>query len=91
MNGQKLAVVEAVGVELGAVVEVARDDERVALHAALAGLGKPIGLAVLDQFDELVVTGRQVALEGVSLVRRVDGDGAHRLRCGGRSGQQLLA
>ena len=37
MDGQEFAVVEAVGVELGAVVEVAGDDQHVATHAAPAG------------------------------------------------------
>jgi hypothetical protein len=43
---------------------------------------QPVRAAALHQFDELVLVARQVALEAVLLVGRVDGDGAHRLRCG---------
>ena len=70
MNGEEFAVVEAVGVELGAVVEVARDDERVTGHAAVAGLLEPVRAAALHQLDEAVLVLRQPALEGVLLVGR---------------------
>ena len=36
VHGQRFADIEPVGVELGAAVEVAGDDERVALHALAA-------------------------------------------------------
>ena len=69
MHGQRLLVLEAVGIELNAVVEMARNDQGIALHLALTGLGEPVGLAALHEFDEAVLVWWQMALEGVALVR----------------------
>jgi len=82
MHGQELTVVEAVGVELGAVVEVTRNDERIADHATAPRCAQPVCLAALHQFNVPVLAARQVAYKSVFFVRRIDGDGAHRFECG---------
>ena len=76
VDGQALARVEAVRVELAAVVEVAGDDQNVALNPLAARRCQPIGAAALHEFDELEIPGRKRAPQCLPLVGRVDGDGA---------------
>ena len=80
LDGQELGGVETIRVELVAAVEMPGDDERVAAHALMARRGEPIRPSALDQLDEAIVVARQVALENVLLVGRIDGDRADRLR-----------
>src|SRR5437763_1104564 len=55
LDRKRLALVEPVGVELGAGVEVAGNDEDVATDAGAARRSEPIGPAVLDQLDEMIL------------------------------------
>ena len=88
MHRQELAVVEAVGVELGAVVEMAGNDERVAGHAALAGRGEPIAACPRCTSSTNRYSSRGRWRWNVSFSSDgVDGDGAHRLRCGAGIGR----
>src|SRR5947208_809598 len=77
-DGQRFARVEAVGIELGAAIEVSGDDEHVAAHLALACGRKPVGAAMRDELDEIVIVGGQRLLQDLALVIRIDGDGANR-------------
>jgi len=84
LDGQGFPIVEAIGVELRAAVEVSGDQEHVASHALLARAPQPVGPAALDELDEIVVRGRQRAAQDFALVVGVDGDGAHRATIGVR-------
>ncbi len=76
---EEVVVLDLVGVERLAGVEMPGDNKDVALHAALAGAAQPIGAPLFHQLDELVLVLGQETAEHLALVRRVDGDGAHRL------------
>jgi len=73
---------EVVREELVAAVVVPRDHQDVALDTATARRGEPVGTPVLDQLDELIFVGRQVARERHFLVGRIDCDRADRLPIG---------
>jgi hypothetical protein len=79
IDGQEFARVEAIRVELGATIEMAGDDEKIAADAGTACRGQPIGAATLNQLDELEFARRQIAAEDFFFVRQVDGDRANRL------------
>ncbi|HSS26887.1 MAG TPA: hypothetical protein VLL50_02970 [Usitatibacter sp.] len=83
-----LVLGDVVRVEGVARVEVPRDHQRIALHAAMACVGEPILAALLHQLDELVLALGKVAAKGLALVRRVDGDGADGLFLGVRGGDE---
>ena len=61
---------------------MAGDDEEVATDALAAGGREPIRTAALDQFDELILIGRQTLPEHLLFVRGIDGDRADRAHAG---------
>jgi hypothetical protein len=77
-----LVLLQTVGIERVAGVEVSGDDQRVALDFLLARRPQPVGPALLHQLDEFVIPLRQARAEGLLLVGGVDGDGANRLFLG---------
>src|SRR5258706_3292405 len=73
-----------VRVESVAGVEMAGNQQRVALDALAARRTQPVAPPGLEQLDETVFARGQMAAKGVLLVRGIDGDGADRLRGGVR-------
>src|SRR5258706_11272958 len=80
VGGAHLVRIEGV-----AGVEMAGNQQRVALDSLAARRAQPVAPPGLEQLDETVFAGGQVAAEGVLLVGGIDGDGAYRLQGGVRS------
>ena len=82
VDGQKLARVQPVRVKLVAAIEVAGDDQQVAVDAFAARRGQPIRATALHQLHEIVFVRAKVPAEHFPFVGRIDGDRAHRLLVG---------
>ena len=66
-----------VRVELGPV-EMAGNDQNVAMNLLAARRGEPVRATSLQQLDKLILLGGQVPAKRLFFVWRVDGDGADR-------------
>jgi hypothetical protein len=60
------------------------DDQDIAANALAARRLQPVGPAVLDELDELILVAREELAQGVLFVRRVDRDRADGLLVGAR-------
>ena len=82
VDGQILACVGPIGVELVAAVEMTRDHEHIATDTGAARRCQPIGPASFHQLDELEFIGRDAPAKYFLFVGRVDGDRANRFLVG---------